>query len=512
MSWEEWDSKPAPAPAPAGMTSAEIEGAWAARLVATERSGDLASQARALVASGADARVKVEVMQRAVVSWVAAHADYERDDIAGAYAAVSAAVGAYKASLRGTRIKFPDVTSKGQRKGKPVSHSLRNIRAMLDAYKAKCGYNKMTHRLELDTPAITCAPERRANQEVTWFRHKCDTHGMQKDTAGEYLALVAAEYHPVADWIQSHTWDGRDRVADIIATVKSDDALAPTLIRRWLLQCVAAVVDSTFRPTGVLVLQGPQGCGKTTWFARLCPAGKDWFAMGMHLDPTDRDSVQALTRHWIAELGELDATFRRADVAALKAFVDRPSDIYRSPYARREEEVPRRTVLCGSVNRPDFLADDTGNRRWWTVRVRSCTWDHSIDLAQLWAQLYSMHLAGDSYRLAKDELDQLNTQNTQNERIDPLGLDLWDAWEVAADVDLPAAVARGLMRTVREIVEALPDAHSSGSNYVATSREVSKQLRVAGALESSGGKSKQLRFGVRKRSEVAKRVEAERMI
>ena len=516
MSWEDWDAKPDAKPradtppkpdAPLGLSQAELGDAWAQRLVVTERSGDLADQARSLVASGADAAVPVELMQKSVLAWVATSCDYERDDVAAAYAAVSAAVGAYKASLRGKRIKFPDVVQKGQRKGKPISHSLRNIRALLDAYKARCSYNKMTHRLELATPAITCAAERRANIEVTWWRHKCDQHGLNRDQAGEYLGLVADEYHPVRDWMQSTTWDGVDRVQALLGTVDSDDELAPTLIKRWLLQCVAAVIDPDFRPTGVLVFQGPQGCGKTTWFSRLCPDLSDWIAVGMHLDPTNRDDVQAITRYWIAELGELDATFRRADVAALKAFVDRRVDVYRSAYARREEETPRRTVLCGSVNRPDFLADDTGNRRWWTVRVRSCTWSHGIDLPQLWAQLLTMHLAGESYRLTHDELDKLNVQNVQNERVDPLALDLWEAWRVVECESVTEPAARNALRTVREIVAELPDAHSSGSNYVSTSREVAKMLRAAGALTTSGGKAKQLRFAVRKRTTADKHVD-----
>ena len=511
MSWDEWEGAPAPATTasadteqPLGLTSAELSDAWTARLVATAREGDIVAQVRGLVASGADAGVKVELLQKATLGWVAARGDYERDDVAAAYAAVSTAVGAYRASLKGTRIKWPDVVANGQRKGKPVSHSLRNIRALLEAYKARCAYNTMTHRLELDTPAITCAPERRANVEVTWFRHACDRHGMQKDTAGEYLALVADEYHPVRDWIQATTWDGIDRVAQLVDTVTTTDALAPTLIRRWLLQCVAAVTDSSFRPTGVLVFQGPQGCGKTTWFSRLAPPDMRWISTGRHLDPTDRDSVQTITRYWIAELGELDATFRRADVASLKAFIDSPFDVYRSAYAKREEEIPRRTVLCGSVNRPDFLADDTGNRRWWTVRTSAVQWDHGIDLAQLWAQVLVIYMAGEAYRITPAELDELNEQNVGSQRVDPLALDLWDVWEVVDDETLEAVVQRQGMRCLREVIAELPDAHSMGSNYNTTSREVAKMLRAAGALESSGGKAKQLRFAVRKRSEADK--------
>ena len=37
----------------------------------------------------------------------------------------------------------------------------------------------------------------------------------------------------------------------------------------------------------------------------------------------------------VVELGELDSTFRKSDVVALKAFLSREVDIIRSPYARK---------------------------------------------------------------------------------------------------------------------------------------------------------------------------------
>jgi putative DNA primase/helicase len=40
---------------------------------------------------------------------------------------------------------------------------------------------------------------------------------------------------------------------------------------------------------------------------------------GMMLRPDDRDSVKQVVSHWLVELGELDATFRKSDIAQLKA-------------------------------------------------------------------------------------------------------------------------------------------------------------------------------------------------
>ncbi len=462
-----------------------------------ERKGDLVAQVQRMAGEGIDLAVDVAVLQRALIMWISTHTAIGDEDPTAAYSEVTRQIRRYAAGLHRTRLAFPDVHAKGQRKGRPVSHSLRNLRALLAAYKATCRYNEMTHRLELDSPAITCAPERRANMEPIWWRHLCDQHGLAKDTASEYLALVADEYHPVCEWITSQTWDGVDRVQQLLATVDTDDELAPVLIRKWLTQCVAAVAGGEgFRPAGVLVFQGPQGCGKTTWCRSLVPAGRPWAAIGMHLDPTKRDDVQAITRYWIAELGELDATFRRADIAALKAFVDRDKDVYRSAYARREEEVRRRTVLFASVNRPAFLADDTGNRRWWTVRVRKCDWAHGIDLGQLWAQLWVEYHGGAGYRLTDDERIALDLSNAGFERIDPLESDLWEVWEPVRgragwDQVLPTE-----RHTVRQIVEALPDVHRQSSTYAQTSRRVADLMRQANATEGRIGRARSLGFAV----------------
>jgi len=466
---------------------------WAEHLQTEERRGDIGSQVRDLARRGVEAGVAVDDLQRALVSWVVDNLDHERDDAAAVYGVIATAIRAARQAPRKRFVEFPDVVTKGQRKGAPISWSLPNIRALCDAYDVDVRYNAMTHRLELDSPAIQCAPERRANVEQTWYRHTALSHGMKPDQASEFLPLVAAEYHPVREWILEHAWDGRDRVSDLLATIKSSDPLAPTLIRRWLYQCVAAIEpDTDFRPSGVLVFQGAQGVGKTSWVRALAPAESRWIAIGMGLDPSKRDDVQTITRYWIAELGELDATFRRADVAALKAFVDRDGDTYRSAYARREEEIPRRTVLFGSVNRRDFLADDTGNRRWWTVRVTDCDFRHGLDMGQVWAQIWHERQNGADYRLTDAELLTLAEQNTESEVINPLACDLWAQWQTAR-ADMPTT-----RLSLRQIVERLPEGYQ-GSQYARTCRAVARLLRGAEAVEGRDPASRALWFAVEPR-------------
>ena len=417
----------------------------------SEPRADLRGQIRAMVRAAREARVDQAEIVRVLQYWQFQNAKFV--DGAAFLTETLEAIAAAPAELAPDFVSFPEVHERGPHRGRPVKDRIENTRALLGAYKCAVRYNLLTHLIELDTPELsTIAPERRANVEIDWLRTTASRHGLSKDAVCEHMSLIAEEYHPVREWIGGVAWDGEDRISALLDTVESPDPLARTLIRKWILQCAAAVSGGRFRPVGVLVLVGPQGCGKTTWCERLAPVDTEWIGLGMHLDPNSRDSVQQLTRYWISELGEVDATFRRADVAALKAFVDRPFDTYRSAYARREERVPRRTVLFASVNRPRFLVDDTGNRRWWSVAVTSCKWDHGIDTRQLWRQALDESRAGASFRLSAEESVALAASNEQFESIDPLAAELWETWRPApADVDGSAG-----WQSLTEILGSLP--------------------------------------------------------
>jgi putative DNA primase/helicase len=104
------------------------------------------------------------------------------------------------------------------------------------------------------------------------------------------------------------------------------------------------------------------------------------------MDPSNKDSVIEATSSFIVELGELDATTRKADVAMLKSFLTRDVDEYRAPYGRKREAYPRRTIYGATVNPSEFLVDQTGNRRFWLMPCASIVQDAEVDMQQVWAE------------------------------------------------------------------------------------------------------------------------------
>lgn len=114
--------------------------------------------------------------------------------------------------------------------------------------------------------------------------------------------------------------------------------------------------------------------------------------------------------------GEIDSTLKR-EQSALKAFITRPLDRIRFPYAAAESELPRATSMCGTVNPDKFLNDPTGARRYWIVSVDNIAKNtlFSLDDEQIkWIWGYAYHLYKenpDSFRLSDSDLEALERRN-----------------------------------------------------------------------------------------------------
>lgn len=251
-------------------------------------------------------------------------------------------------------------------------------------------------------------------------------HGYRKLGNLDDFLLNIAElnlHNPARAWVESHEWDGKDRLQALYDTIKATNEPAKeAFIFRWLITCIAAIFERNgISAAGMLVLQGSQGLGKTYWFRNLFDdtVRDQLFHDGVTLDPRNKDDVKNVNRNWVCELGELDGTFRKSDLAALKAFITRGVDVFRLPYGRKEKEMPRRTVLCGTVNNPYFLSDNTGNRRFWTIECLKIDSYHTIDMQQVWAQVYwNNYKMGEKWALSPAESVLVNEINAEHEMLD----------------------------------------------------------------------------------------------
>jgi predicted P-loop ATPase len=305
-----------------------------------------------------------------------------------------------------------------------VRTTIENTQRLLSAYGITAYYDEVRKKAVINVPGLSVSPDQADPAALSWIASLASLNEMAADRTVEF-ALTTASQRPrniIAGWIKSAPWDDKDRISKLCNTLTVKPgfplALRDTIVRRWLISAVGATLNTSYRfySKGVLVLQGPQSIGKTPWVAHLVPQTLDQYVLlGMHLDPGSRDSIKTAVSHWIVELGEVDSTMNRSDVAMLKAFISQRTDKIRLPYARVDSEFKRRTVFFASVNPEEFLRDETGNVRWWTIPVTAVDFQHSIDLQQLWAQAASLYEAGESWWLTKEEevrLEQRNEDHT----------------------------------------------------------------------------------------------------
>lgn len=341
-------------------------------------------------------------------------------------------------------------------KGRPLA-TIENIEEISRRLGITIRYNVISKDEEIIIPGKGFSVDNRQNASFAWLESECAKFSMPTEKLGSFITYLADQnlHNPVANWIHSKPWDGVDRLAQLIATVRAagEDknpqvgAMKRAFITRWMISAVAAALrPNGVSAHGVLVFQGDQYIGKTKWFKTLVPAELGVLQDGVILRPEDRDSVKQCCSNWLVELGELDATFRKSDIAALKAFLTKDRDVLRRAYARKESEFARRTVFFASVNPTEFLHDHTGNRRYWTIACEHLDHSHTIDMQQCWAQVATLLEAGESWFLAPDEMDSLNDHNKAFEVVDPIeeligtGLDWssadsWDwRWAAASDV------------------------------------------------------------------------------
>jgi predicted P-loop ATPase len=214
-------------------------------------------------------------------------------------------------------------------------------------------------------------------------------------------------------------WDGKLRLDEMFQTYfgarEQDPAYLRAVARVGLVQLVARAMEPGCKADHCVVLEGPQGCGKSTSLRIL---GGEWYKDQLAGAIDSRDGKKSVSTAWLIELSELAAiSTNRAEIEHIKAFISAQVDEYRSPYDRLEKHRPRRGVPWGTTNRSDYLQDETGNRRFLPVKCGL------IDLAafgqdrdQLLAEALTLYRAGEPRHFVDPSLRAL-AQSEQEARV-----------------------------------------------------------------------------------------------
>jgi predicted P-loop ATPase len=189
------------------------------------------------------------------------------------------------------------------------------------------------------------------------------------------------------------------------------------------------------------IFEGEQGDLKSTACAVL--AG-DYFSDQLP-DITSKDAFQHLRGKWLIEVAELRA-YSRAAIDHFKEFLVRRVERYRPPWGRKEVHEPRQCVFVGTTNKSLYLKDETGNRRFWPIKIGTIDIDGlRRDRDQLLAEAVVLFRNGEHWWPdAKFEQGCISVQ--QEARFEP------DVWERPIAAFLNRLPEDNLLQTKRTTI------------------------------------------------------------
>ena len=255
-------------------------------------------------------------------------------------------------------------------------------------------------------------------------------------------------YHPIREYLASlPNWDRVPRVDTLLIDYlgSPDNPYVRAVTRKTLCAAIRRVRQPGVKFDTMLVLNGPQGVGKSTLISRL---GGEWFSDSLNLSDTrDKTAAEKLQGVWILEIGEL-AGLRKAEVETLRSFLSRQNDIYRASFGKRATPHLRQCVFFGTTNEErGYLRDTTGNRRFWPVRTPGSTYKQSWqitreEVAQIWAEAVylteqgeKLYLEDDMARYAQEEqreaMEADEREGLVREYLDKLLPEDWSTMDLA---------------------------------------------------------------------------------
>jgi predicted P-loop ATPase len=281
----------------------------------------------------------------------------------------------------------------------------RDYRVLCNCIGDRFSYNTLTASVELDKKPFPLGSAK-LNLEID---HRIKLRSSDQNVAGIVDKIARKQtYNPVEEYLnecfENHS---KSPILDGLAKklFRTEEPIHQTYLVRWLIAACARACQPGCAVHSVLVLQGGQGIGKSSFFRAL--AGDGWFNDN-HPPMQDKDFKLNFYGKWIHEWGEMEAVFGQGNTSKLKSFITSSTDRLRRPYGRDQEDLLRSWVICASTNQTEFLRDPTGNRRFWVLPVNQAIdfqWvkDHRDEI---WGAVMAQYREGQQWHLTSLETRQ----------------------------------------------------------------------------------------------------------
>ena len=323
-------------------------------------------------------------------------------------------------------------------------------------------------------------------------------HGIisvQKSTVIDAVQAVCAQqtFNPLDDYFRHiqklHSTD--DDLLDSWMTqflgvqTQSDDdhTYVAAVSRLMLIQAVARAKKPGCKADSVIILEGEQGTGKSTAL-RILFSEENFGDQLPHMGSKDASSY--VDGKWGIELAELEFK-KKNEIETIKAFISRQSENYRPAFGREEIESPRTCVFIGTTNSGEYLADQTGNRRFLPIKTGVIDQEALSDYRdRLWAAAAHAYDSGEQYWLRPEVAAIAQDQAKQRLEQDP--------WVETIEERMRSLTEASIM----DGIEACFPSIDAQAISTLMSRRMSKCLTLAGWLRdgkfNSGTRRNQVKF------------------
>ena len=311
----------------------------------------------------------------------------------------------------------------------PNSRLARHFSLIEDEWGDKLRFNQLTKEVELggselneDEVRLTMALE--FDIDIT----NADAHAIVNRLAKK------DEYSPVVEYLDEISQKHHDINPNFLDGLAlkyfgSSEPMHSIYFKKFLIGAIARARNPGCKLDTVLMLVGPQGCGKSSFLQNLF--GRTFFTDQIGGELNDKDEKAKVSRYWCLEYAEFEAVYKKKDVSSLKRFITAQEDTFRAPYARKEARHPRPSIFAGTTNESEILLDPTGDRRFWVIKINLDNIPQAElikDRDQIWAAADILYRQGHSFYLSKDEeklRTDLNKQFRKTHYWDDLIEQLW---------------------------------------------------------------------------------------
>ena len=241
---------------------------------------------------------------------------------------------------------------------------------------------------------------------------------------------ISNTVHPVREYLATLKWDGIPRIENWL--INSAGAAPTPYIQAISRLVLVAAVRRVRRPgckfDEMLVLESDQGLQKSTALRAL--VGHDgWFSDDLPLNVDAKQVIERTSGKWVIEAQELSG-MNKNSAEHLKSMLSRQVDgPVRMAYARLPLEQPRQFIIIGTTNGSEYLSDNTGNRRYWPVRIEM--FDLSLIIKwrdQWWAEAAFYESQGESIRLDPRLYGDAEIEQETRRAADPWEQRIEEAW------------------------------------------------------------------------------------